>query len=234
MLAACNAHVLIDLQGAWKYFPVEYLVNATLTVQPELVAMHAASLRIGNAGLLLAGLSHSGKTTTALHLAARGHTLLGDEAALIRLGANEILPFRRTVHLRSGPRTPELLAVLGRLAGRHESPVDGEGIRPLRISALFPGSSACPVSLRAVFFLGGFAVHPSLRPFRPTLHDLDTFGALAGNEIATLWGLTPARRALRVLALRQLLARLPCWLLQVGTPLETAELIERTMEGLGC
>ena len=230
MLAACDAHVLIDLQQSWEHFPVEYLVNATLTAQPELVAVHAASLGTNKGGLLIAGPSHSGKTTTSLHLAARGFTLLGDEVALIRLVTNEIVPFRRTANLRPGPRAPELSAAVERLADGDEPPVDDGCVRMLRIGELFPGSLAGPTSLRAAFFLNGFSDRPSLAPFRPTLRDLDTFGVLSGNEIATLWGLPPQRRALRLMAVKHLLDRLPCWLLKVSAPVETAEVIERTME----
>lgn len=234
MLAAGGAHVLINLRQAWEHYPVEYLVNATLTAQPDLVAVHSASLGRNNAGLLLAGPSGSGKSTTSLHLAARGLTLLGDEVALIRLATNEIVPFRRTAHLRPGPRTPELSAAVARLAGGHELPVDEEGVTTLRIGELFPGLQTRPASLRAAFFLAGFADHPSLAPFRPTLHDLNAFSVLAGNEIATLWGLPAERRALRLLAVKHLLDRLPCWRLKVGAPVETAERIERTMEDLCC
>ena len=198
------------------------------------MAVHCASLGMNNDGLLLAGPSESGKTTTSLHLAACGLTLFGDEVALIRLATNEIVPFRRTANLRPGPRTPALSAVVARFAGGHELPLDDEGVATLRIGELFPDSQARPVSLNAAFFLAGFAHQPSLAPFRPTLYDLDAFSVLSGNEIATLWGLPPNRRALRLLAVKRLLERLPCWRLKVGAPRETAELIQCTMEKLRC
>jgi hypothetical protein len=232
ILAACGAHVLINLRQAWEHYPIEYLVNATLTAQPDLVAVHAASLGMNKAGLLLAGPSESGKSTTALHLAARGLTLLGDEVALIRLATSEILPFRRTAHLRPGPRTPELSAAVAQLAGRYKPAMHDASVAALHIGELFPGEQAGPANLRAAFFLAGFAERPSLAPFRPTLHDLNAFSVLAGNEIATLWGLPVERRALRLLAVKQLLDRLPCCRLEIGAPAETAELIERTMENL--
>jgi hypothetical protein len=196
--------------------------------------VHAASLELNNAGLLLAGLSNSGKSTTALHLAARGLTLLGDEVALIRLATNEIVPFRRAANLRPGPRAPELSAAVERLAAEREPRVDEEGVTALLIGDLFPGSKARAAPLRAAFFLAGFADRPSLTPFRPTLGELDAYSVLAGNEIATLWGLPRERRAMRLMAVRRLLGRLPCWRLTVGPPGATAELIERTMEDLRC
>lgn len=232
VLSACDAHVLIDPEAVHPDFLVDYLVSITLATQPRLIVVHAASVCIGTAGVLLAGPSHGGKTTVSLHLAAPGHALLGDEAAVIRLASEEILPLRRAVNLRAGPRTPEFSAVLSRIGGGSE---DGGGTRSLQIGTLFPGSTAGPVRLRAIFFLREFSDHPSLTPFRPTLHDADIFDCLAGNEIAhASWGLAPERRALRLLALRQMLSRVPCWLLTVGTPHETAELIERKMEELGC
>lgn len=232
-LAASGSHVLIDARRAWRRFPIEYLVNATLTAQPELIGLHAASLESHNAGFLLAGRSGSGKTTTALHLAARGAALLGDEIALIRLATNELVPLRRTVNLRPGPRAPELSQALGRIVRHDLIDDDGDG-DPLRIDEVFPGTRVQSASLRAAFLLDGFAERPSLAPLRPTLHDLKTFGVLAGHEIATLWGLPAARRALRLMVVKQLLDQLPCWLLKVGGPTETADLIERTMEDLRC
>ena len=233
ILAACGAHVLINLKQAWEHLPVEYLVNATLTAQPELVAVHGASLCIGGGGLILAGPSESGKTTTSLTLAARGFDLLGDEVALIRFASNEIVPFRRTANLRPGPRAAELSTAVERLA-RMRTLADEDGTMALRIGALFPQSSACAVPLQAIFFLGGFAERPSLTTFRPAHSDSDAFSVLAGNEIATLWGLPLERRALRLMAVRRLLDRFPSWLLRVGSPDETADLIESAMEGLGC
>jgi hypothetical protein len=236
VLAARDTCVLIDLQQVPTEFLVEYLVSTTLAAQPTLLAVHAASLRIGDAGLLLSGPSRGGKTTTSLHLAARGHTLLGDETAVIRLATNEILPLRRAVNLRPGPRAAELAVALAERGDRAESSVGaGRTRRRFRIGELFPGAPARPARLRAAFFLRGFADPPSLESCRLTLAEVEIFDCMAGNDTAyTSWGLSPERRALRLLALRQVLTRIPCWLLTVGTPVETAELIERTMEELGC
>jgi hypothetical protein len=63
----------------------------------------------------------------------------------------------------------------------------------------------------------------------------DIFDWLTTGETTQLsWGPEPARRALRLLLLQETLARVPCWLLTVGPPRETTEVIERTMEGLQC
>jgi len=229
VVAASGNRVLIDSRRVPDDFLVEYLVSATLEAQPELLVLHAAALQVRNAGILLAGPSRAGKTTTSAHLAARGHGLLGDEMTVIRMSNAEVLPLRRSVSLRAGPRAPELSALLARHAVR-ETQVAGGKTEPIRIDKLFPGSQARPVRLSGAFFLNGFAAAPAATPFRLSLKDANVFDYLAANDIALVsWGLTPARRALRLLALKHMLTQLPCWRLTVGQPAETAELIERTM-----
>ena len=242
LLAASGNHVLIDPRQVPPEFLVEYLMGIALATQHEVLPLHGASLLIGDAGLVLAGPTRAGKTTTALHLAARGHVLLGDEITLLRLDTNELLPFRRTANLRPGPYGQELAAALGFVGkdgeGEASSPGAGPDVAwcgPRRISEMFPGRPARPGPLRAVFFLGGFDSRPSLEPFRLTVDRDDIFDWLTTSEIAQpSWRLEPARRALRLLALREALARVPCWLLKVGPPRETTEVIERTMEGHRC
>jgi hypothetical protein len=186
-------------------------------------------LQVGDAGVVLVGASRAGKTTTSLHLAARGHPLLGDEIALIRLATSEVVPFRRAVNVRPGQHGQQLAAVLGLSEA-------GDGwARPHRISELFPDRPARPTPLRAVFFLAGFADHPSLEPFQLTLDQADVFSWITAPEIAYCsWGLVPARRSLRLMVLTQVLSRIPCWLVKVGSPSDTVQLIERTVEELSC
>jgi hypothetical protein len=241
LLAGCGSHVLIHPRQVPPDFVVEYLVGITLATQRDVLPVHGASLRIGDAGLILVGASRSGKTTTALHLAARGHALLGDEIAMIRLTTGEILPFRRTVNVRPGPYGRELAAALGVLDDGHTgqgSPMDGgDGgwTGPRRISEAFPGHAVRPAPLRVVFFLNGFASRPSLEPFRLTLDREDVISWVTTPEIAYCsWGLEPAQRAFRLLVLRRTLTRIPCWLLTLGPPCETTALIERTMEESQC
>jgi hypothetical protein len=233
VLAAKGAHVLIDPKQVPAEFFVDYLIGITLAAQRDMLPIHGASVLVGHAGVVLAGASHAGKTTTALHLAARGHPLLGDEVALLRGASNEIVPFRRAANLRPGPYGAHTAAVLG---FQRDGASDGgqwTGLR--RISEVFPGIPARPAPLRAMFFLGGFARRASLEPFRLTVDRGDVFEWLTMSEIAQpSWGLEPARRALRLFALREALARVPCWLLKLGPPQETTDIIERTMEELQC
>jgi hypothetical protein len=230
VLTASETHVLIHPKLVPPEFLVEYLVGIALGAQPWVLPIHGASLEIGGVGAVLVGASRAGKTTTSLHLAARGHTLLGDEIALIRLASGAIVPFRRTINVRSGPFGPELAAVLGMVGSD-----DSSSSSPHRITELFPGRPPEPVPLRAVFFLAGFVDSPSVEPFRLTLEHANVFDWITTPEIAYCsWGGAPARRAFRLMVLQQVLSRIPCWLLKVGLPSETAELIESTMEKLSC
>jgi len=233
VLAACEPHVCLHPKLIPPEFLAEYLVGMTLGAQPWTLPIHGASLQMGEAGVVLVGASHAGKTTTALHLAARGHTLLGDEIALIRLQTGEVVPFPRAVNLRPGAHGEELAAALGLAAGE-DGASDGWA-RTHRISELFPGRPARPVPMRAVFFLAGFGARASLQPFQLTLDQTDVFGWITTPEIAySSWGVAPERRAFRLMVLRQVLSRVPCWLVNAGPPRETAELIERTVEELAC
>jgi hypothetical protein len=234
VLATCGDDVLLYPKMIPPQFLVEYLVGITLGAQPGMLSVHGASLLIGDAGVVLVGASHSSKTTTSLHLAARGHTMLGDEVALIRLATNEVVPFRRAVNVRPGPRGHELAVALGLDDGSGSSP-DADWIGRHRISELFPSRPARSAPLRAVFFLGGFADRASIEPFQLTLDRADIFGWITTPEIAYCsWGMSPARRAFRLIVLKQALSRVPCWLVKVGPPRDTVQLIERTMEDLPC
>jgi hypothetical protein len=235
VLVARDAHVLLHPKLIPPEFLAEYLVGITLGAQPWTLPIHGASLQMGGAGVMLVGASRAGKTTTSLHLASRGHALLGDEIALIRLATGEVVPFRRTVNVRGGPHGCELAAALGRSAAANGSSTNASWTGPHRITELFPGRHAGPVPLRAAFFLGGFADQPSLEPFQLSLDRGDVLGWITTPEIAYCsWGLATARRAFRLVVLKQVLSRIPCWLLKLGRPLATAELIERTMEELSC
>lgn len=235
VLAARDTQVLLHPKMIPPEFLVEYLVGITLGGQPGLLPIHGAALEVAQAGVVLVGASHAGKTTMALHLAARGHTLLSDEIALVRLATREVVPFRRTANLRTGPRGRELTALLGRFDEGNGFFADDEWTVPYRIAELFPDCPPRPVRARAVYFLSGFTDRPSLTPFSFTLENPDILRWITTPEIAYCsWGVAPARRTFRLMVLREVLSRMPCWRLTVGPPSDTAALIERNMEELSC
>ena len=228
--AASRTGLLVDPGSVAEDFVADFLVAATLCGQADLMVLHAAAVQIGFNGVILTGASHAGKTTTSMHLAARGHRLLGDEMAVIKLGSRELLPLPRSLRLRAGPRSAALASALQQARPHVEHAEEGK-IGPMRIDELFPGSSDGPVGLQAAFFLDGFADVPNVEPFALSLNDDVAFDYLSANDIASIsWGLNPRRRALRLLTLKHLMGHVSCWKLRVGPPEETAKLIERTME----
>jgi len=228
--AASRNGLLVDLGSVADDFVADYLVATMLGAQSDLMILHAAALQIGSGGAILTGASHAGKTTTSMHLASRGHRLFGDELTALRLRSRELLPLRRSLSLRAGPRSHALASALRKVQPCEGHSVNGK-IGPLRINELFSARGDEPVGLKAAFFLSGFSDRPSVEPFDLTLNDERAFDYMSANDIASIsWGLKPQRRALRLLALKQLLGRVKCWSLRVGAPDKTAELIESTME----
>jgi len=235
VLAAGNGEILLHPKLIPPEFLVEYLVGIVLGAQPWILPVHGAAVQIGDGAAILVGASRAGKTTLGLHLATRGHPLLGDEIALIRPATREVVPFRRSVNVRPGPHGDELAAALGLSAARNGSTSPAQWAGSHRIAALFPGRPARPTPLRAAFFLAGFADQPAREAFQLTLDREDVIGWITTPEIAYCsWGLAPPRRAFRLMVLRQALSQTPCWLLKVGRSGDTAALIERTMEELAC
>ena len=87
---------------------------------------------------MLVGPKGAGKSTLALALAARGHALLGDEHACYLPATGELLPFRRPVGIKPGPRSS---AVEGALARRGRSP-ERDGMMRLPLEDLLDAPPA--------------------------------------------------------------------------------------------
>jgi hypothetical protein len=230
VVATDGRRILVDTDRVPGDFVAELLAGVAFALQRQLLVVHAAALRIGGRGVLLTGPSHGGKTTTAAHLASRGHALLGDELSALRLSSGELVPVRRAMTLRAGPREPDLAARL--LADRSAALRSAAGRSgPHRIDRLFGEAPAGRVRLGGLFVLSGFAGEPHCEPFQPTLADREVFEYLVANDVALIsWGLTAERHVLSLMALRHILSRTRCWRLTLGPPAATARLIERRME----
>jgi hypothetical protein len=214
-------------------FLIHYLVSAVLSLQTDVVLVHAGSVGIRGRGVLLIGKTGTGKTTLSTALAARGHEFLGDELAAIHVARRELLPFRQAARVRVGPRSR---AVSDRLAGEPLSFVPGEEGRVLaRIGQLFPSAGARRLPLGAVFVLRGYAERSAAAPFHPRRDDMDFFKTVCSAMIVlATWGESAGRRMLKFLTVVDVLAQMPCYVLESGAPDATADLVERLMEDAGC
>lgn len=225
--AISERRVLVRARDLPSHFLRDFAAAAALRIQSGVLFLHGASACIGGAGVLLAGRAGAGKTTLALTLASRGHGLLGDDLAALRIAGLELLPLRRTLHIRRGPRAALVEKALRDRRVEMESQPDSTPRAVVEARRLFPDDPIAPSTLRAAFFLRGFRKAPARERFVPSLSEMETLRHL---PVRLQWGITPARRMLRFAQTVRCLSRVPCYFLDVGLPEQTADLIEETME----
>ena len=221
--------LVVDLAAAPPEFATDCVANLVQSAQKDVLFLHAASFGIDGAGALLIGWSQSGKSTTALALAARGHAFLGDDVAAVRTRTRELLPFPKVVSLRPGPYVRSLGARVR--ATRHATAVGEDGQERALVSMrdLFPGPAGGALPLRFAFVLDGFAAHPRLTRYRPRIEDARRLRPVV-NGATPSWGLSPGRDLMRFLTVVNVLSGLDCYLVELGSPEDSVAAIERVME----
>jgi hypothetical protein len=220
-----DVECIIDVEQLPQWFLVTYAVALAQAAQKHVLFLHAASVSMRGRGLLLIGESFSGKTTTSLTLACRGHVLLGDNIAAVRIQSHEILPFRRVARIREGPRASALDKMIERRNCKQERIGDGTFRIRLQASEFFPERTPDPVILGATFFLCGFGSHAKVERCAPEVHDLTMF-----RSSPVCWGASVGHRLMKLMTLKEIFLRVACHRLVVGPPEETAHLIESTLE----
>lgn len=212
--------VRFPVRSGWRGLAANLGVGLVLRLQRNIIFLHASAVAIGQArrGVVFVGAKAAGKTTTALGLASRGHTFLGDEIVGVREGSLEIVPVLRTISKRDGPcATGVDEAIAAALPARTRYP-DGHSRTNIRASRLF-SSGLVPSALEAVVFLGPVGPVPHLTPVPSSLETASRLTPVA----STLWGRSPASRAF---ALVRLLASVPGYVLELGPPDATSDVLE--------
>jgi hypothetical protein len=181
---------------------------------------HAASVAVGDAGALFVGAKGSGKTTLSMALAARGAVFLGDEIAGVRPQTWELLPVRRAVSVRPGPKSLQVEELLRRRDYPLEKLPDGSVRLRAEAGQLFPVAGERAYPLRLIFFLRQFEDRPCAEQFQPGSVDMRLLTPLP----CSLWGGPPSRRIMQVAGL---LSKIKCHYLYPGQADETAALVER-------
>jgi hypothetical protein len=227
--ASDGRRLVLDRAYAPVGLATDAAVNVAQAAQSDLLFLHAASFGVGNAGGLLMGWSGSGKSTTALALAAAGHAFLGDDVAAVRIRNREILPFPRTVRLRPGAYVRSLERRLLAAGSATAAGEDGLDRTLVSMAALFPRQAPGALPLRHAFLLDGFGDRARLTPYLPRISDLERLRP-AVNGATPHWGHSAGRDLLRFLALVDVLSGADCHLVKLGTPEETAASIVAAME----
>ena len=225
-LVAFSGHfALVDRRQVWQSLIANLAVNRVMRLQRDVLFFHAASLKVGASGIMLVGPKGSGKTTTSLTLASRGHGFLGDEIAAVCTASRELLPFPRAASIRAGIRTARVTERLSEGAYPAETFPDGSARVLAKVADLFPGALASPTKLTSVFFLRRFAPRAGIEPFSFGLEHLPMLTPLG----SCMWGVPIG---LRMVRLSRVLGEVRCYHLDPGLPDETADSIERVAEGL--
>jgi hypothetical protein len=222
---------LMDRKRAWEAFAGHYILHRVLRLQKRILFFHASSVVIDGNGVMLAGPENSGKTTVSMTLATRGSAFFGDDIAAVRLPGDlpyhELIPLRRSVCVRPGPRAALVNARFSAVRYTEEPYEDGETRIRAFAADLFPSAPVKPGRLGAIFFLKGFAERPRVEPVSAGVEQVGWLTPLASS----LWGV-PA--SVRMLDFVRLLKGVLCFSLYVGgLPEETAATVEETVRKYG-
>jgi hypothetical protein len=201
----------------WRKAVIIYLFCRLLRVREDVIFLHAGSIAINGRGILLIGPKGAGKSTTTMALAARGHRFLGDECGAYVPSSHSLLPFRRPVGIKPGPRARAIETALPDA----RRVVRGEGFVRVALEELLEIDAADEaVPLDTVVFLRGFREgEPRLEQIVPGRDEVAALQPIAGSFIN-------AAGTQRVFQLVALLAHAHVFALNPADPDRTAQFLE--------
>jgi hypothetical protein len=215
-LAFHGRDCVFSLDPRWTLCIVWYLFWRLLRIRSDAIFFHASALGLFGEGTIFVGPAGAGKSTTSLALAARGHNFLSDEIAGYIPARGELMPFRRPVGIKPGPRAIAVERGLGPAVAER---IERDGFMRVGIESLFPVQPPKAVPLRRIVFLRGFAEHPSLQrltPGRPEIVELQPL----------LSSFLNSSHSRRVFELTRMLSSTKVYQLQPGEPDATARYLE--------
>jgi hypothetical protein len=207
---------LFALDSRWRLCIIWYLFWRLLRIRSDVIFFHASALGIFGEGTIFVGPAGGGKSTTSLALAARGHNFLSDEIAAYVPARGELIPFRRPVGIKRGPRSS---AVERGLAREHAERIEQDGFARVDIGKLFAVEEPRPFPLKRLVFLRGFGEQPSIRRIKPGRAELVELQPLMSSFLN-------ASHSRRIFELTQLLSNGKVYQLNPGDPDATGQHIE--------
>ena len=203
----------------WRPKLLTVLYRGALRLRDDVIFFHASALSVAGRGVLIIGRKMSGKSTTSLALAARGHAILADSCACYAPATGQLIPFRRPVGIREGPRSRAVDEALARMDVRG---VQRDSSYRVDLTTLLPAKESGPVPADVIFFLRGFA--PT-----PRIERLKNDGAELPNLRPIYSSFANAPHTQRVFELIRLLSRARLYGLWPGDPDETAQSMEEIL-----
>lgn len=214
MYAGTECH--IRHSSVWREAVIALLWRGFLSLMDQAIFFHAASIGISGKGYFFIGTQHSGKSTLALALASRGNEFLGDDIGCYLPAQHRMLPYRRPVGIREGPRARAVANALQTRTYRSMQGDDSLRVDPNALLGLGP-ERELPVD--GVVFLRGFAEQPSLKQIEAGAQEVSRLQTL----YSSLSNATPQRRLLELI---RLTSRARIFELIIGDPDETAAYVE--------
>jgi hypothetical protein len=216
MFAFRDRDCLFALGPRWRLSIVWFLFWRLLRMRSDAIFFHASALGIFGEGTIFVGRAGAGKSTTSLALAARGHNFLSDEVAGYLPDRGELIPFRRPVGIKPGPRS---IAVENGLPATAAAQIEREGFFRVDIDTIFRTQPARAFPLRRIVFLRGFAARPCLERIKPGRAEIVELQPLMSSFLN-------ASHSRRIFELTRLLATAKVYQLHPGDPDQTALYLE--------
>ena len=206
---SCSTDLLICLADA-------FALTAFFRAVPHLMSMHAAVVGIEGGAAAIVGDSIAGQTTTAVACARRGLRLYSDERLV--LSRRQVVPFPRTLTIRPGGIRLLLDAPLNDWVARRLA--DASAATNVAYGELLGEWSAPPVEpLRSAFIIAAIGSSPYVERIARTHVAQAALARAHCVEIGT-------DRFTRLLAALEGVA---CYRLTLGSPHDTADLIENRL-----
>jgi hypothetical protein len=220
MFAWRGRDCIFSLGPKWRHSISWLLHYRLLRMRADVIFFHASALGIFGEGTIFVGPSGGGKSTTSMALAARGHNFLSDELGAYVPATGQLIPFRRPVGIKPGPRAT---AVERGLPPAAYEQIERDGFYRVDVSTIFASAPAKPLPLRRIVFLRGFAERPSLERIQPGRAEIVELQPLMSSFLNE-------SHSRRIFELTKLLGTAKVYKLHPGTPDETALYLEEAFK----